>query len=58
MTSCEDGDFSLKVPLPVTLLIDQKGGVRNVCLELIYFKHVEPKKVLEQMLEQINVLWL
>lgn len=30
----------------------------NVCLELIYFKYVEPKQAIEQMLEQINVLWL
>ncbi|KAH8426530.1 peroxiredoxin-like family protein [Aspergillus melleus] len=42
-----NADKSFKVPIPATLLVDKDGIVRNMYLNVDYFKRVEPKAVLE-----------
>lgn len=42
-----NGDDSLEVPLPATLLVDQKGVVRNAYIETDYSKRLEPSTALE-----------
>ncbi|KAK9349765.1 thioredoxin-like protein [Lipomyces doorenjongii] len=42
-----NGDDSLVVPVPATLLIDEKGVVRNTFIDPDYTKRVEPATVLE-----------
>ncbi|KAI0880486.1 AhpC-TSA-domain-containing protein [Annulohypoxylon maeteangense] len=41
-----NGDDSLEVPIPATLLVDREGTVRNLFLEANYSKRVEPDEVL------------
>lgn len=42
-----NGDDSLEVPIPATLLVDQKGVVRNAFIEPDYVKRLEPSTALE-----------
>ncbi|KAK9427296.1 hypothetical protein V1505DRAFT_52935, partial [Lipomyces doorenjongii] len=42
-----NGDDSLVVPVPATILIDEKGVVRNTFIDPDYTKRVEPATVLE-----------
>ncbi|KAI1456244.1 AhpC-TSA-domain-containing protein [Annulohypoxylon moriforme] len=45
--SKRNGDDSLEVPIPVTLLVDRDGTVKNIFLDANYAKRVEPATVLE-----------
>ena len=42
-----NGDDSFVLPVPATLLVDQKGVVRNSFVEPEYHKRAEPETVLE-----------
>lgn len=42
-----NGDDSLEVPIPTTLLVDGKGVVRNAFIEADYTKRLEPAVALE-----------
>lgn len=42
-----NGDDSFAVPVPATLLVDEKGIVRNTFIDADYVKRVEPSTVLE-----------
>lgn len=42
-----NGDDSLEVPVPATLLVDQNGVVRNAYIESDYSKRLEPSTALE-----------
>ncbi|KAK9233766.1 thioredoxin-like protein [Lipomyces kononenkoae] len=42
-----NGDNSFAVPVPATILIDEKGVVRNTFIDPDYTKRVEPATVLE-----------
>lgn len=42
-----NGDDSFEVPLPATLLVDQKGIVRNTFIDPDYTKRLEPSVALE-----------
>ncbi|KAK9342805.1 thioredoxin-like protein [Lipomyces starkeyi] len=42
-----NGDDSFAVPVPATILIDEKGVVRNTFIDPDYTKRVEPATVLE-----------
>ena len=41
-----NGDDSLEVPIPATLLVDRDGTVRNLFLDANYAKRVEPDVVM------------
>jgi peroxiredoxin len=42
-----NGDDSMEVPVPATILVDKKGIVRNTFIDPDYTKRVEPSTVLE-----------
>jgi peroxiredoxin len=42
-----NGDDSFEVPVPATLLVDEKGIVRNTYIEPNYWKRLEPSTALE-----------
>ncbi|KAE9375158.1 AhpC-TSA-domain-containing protein [Stipitochalara longipes BDJ] len=42
-----NGDDSFEVPVPATLLVDEKGIVRNAYINPHYWERVEPSAVLE-----------
>ncbi|KAI1087335.1 AhpC-TSA-domain-containing protein [Rostrohypoxylon terebratum] len=42
-----NGDDSLEVPIPATLLVDREGTVKNLFLDADYSKRVEPDTVME-----------
>ena len=42
-----NGDDSFEIPLPATLLVDEKGVVRNAYIETDYSKRLEPSTALE-----------
>ena len=42
-----NGDESLEVPVPATLLVDQKGTVRNSFIDADYKKRLEPTTAIE-----------
>ncbi|XDG05008.1 hypothetical protein ABKA04_004623 [Annulohypoxylon sp. FPYF3050] len=42
-----NGDDSFEVPIPVTLLVDREGTVKNLFLDANYSKRVEPDTVME-----------
>ena len=43
----KNDDESLELPVPTTLLVDQKGVVRNLQADPDFLKRVEPTTVLE-----------
>lgn len=42
-----NGDDSMEVPIPATLLVDQKGVVRNTYIETEYWKRLEPSTAMK-----------
>jgi len=46
-----NGDESLEVPVPITLLVSKEGVVKNRFFDPDYRKRVEPSTVMEWILQ-------